>query len=225
MAAEQPKKTKSPKSRSAEQVVARNIAVASIYRKLIGLALIATAAAAFSIISAVSLASKRVPPQYVPVLDDGRLLPLVPLSKANMNQAAIANFSLDAIRALNTYEYINVISQINTAQQYFSPAAWSAYDQELANVGTLKAVSARKMIVSVRPTGDVRVVKEFVADNGVYVWAVEAPVSITYTAHIGQDGQGGNAQDGVVKLVISRVPTTLNPRGVAIQKYKLVENR
>ena len=216
-------KRKKPRSsrRSAEQVVARNIAVESLYRKLIGLAIIATIAAAISIFAAMSLAAKRVPPQFVPVLSDGRLLPLVPLDKPNMNQAGIAEFSLDAVRALNTYDYINWISQLNAAQQYFSPAGWKAYEEELLDVATLKAVEARKMIVSVRPAGDVRVMKEGLAGNGVYAWMVEVPVVIKYTAHT--DGQvGGNTQEGVVTLTISRVPTTANSYGVGIQLYKLV---
>lgn len=225
----QPEKTQKKKSRSsrpqaAEQVIARNVAVDSIYRKLIGLALIATLAAIIAVVSALSLAAKKVPPQFVPVLPDGRMLPLVPLDKPNMSQALVADFALEAVRALNTYDYINWISQFNEAQRYFSPQGWKAFDAELQGVATMKAVESRKMVVSVRPTGDVRVVWEGVAPNGTYVWKVEVPVSIKYTAHIDmQGGSGGNKQEGVATLTLSRVPTTNNPRGIAIQAYKVVE--
>lgn len=219
------KKTKSSKPRSAEQVVARNVAVSSIHRKLIALALVSTVAAVISIVSAFSLAAKKVPPQFVPVLPDGRMLPLVPLSESNMSDSMVADFALEAVRALNTYDYINWISQFNEAQRFFSPQGWKAFDAELQSVDTLRAVEARKMVVSVRPTGDVRVTWKGLAPNGVYAWQVEAPVDIRYTAHSDmQSGTGGNRQEGVALLTISRVPTTNNPRGVGIQAYKFVLN-
>lgn len=214
------KKSRSSRSRAAEQVVSRNIAVTSIYRKLIGLAFVATIAAVISVVAAMSLAAKRVPPQYVPVLADGRLLPLIPLDRPNVNQAKIAEFSLKAIHALNTYDYINWIDQLNEAQVYFSPAGWAGYEKEIMSVDTLKAVEARRMVVSVRPMGDVEVVQEGKAPNGVYAWRVEVPVLIRYTAHTGAES-GGNTQQGTVTLTISRVPTTVNERGLAIQLYKL----
>lgn len=217
-------KSKDGKPRRAEQVVARNLAVETIYRRLIGLAFVSTLAAVFSIIAVVSLAGKKVPPQYVPVMEDGRLLPLVPLSKPNVDQAEIANFSLEAIRKLNTYDYINWVSQLNEAQFYFSSQGWKKYDEELQRVDTLKAVQARRMIVAVRPTGDVRLVKEGKTSAGIYVWQVEVPVRVSYTAHVDSSGQGGNAQIGKVTLTISRVPTTENPRGIAIQVYKFDVN-
>ena len=221
------KKRSSPKDgkpRRAEQVLARNLAVESIYRRLIGLAFIATLAAIFSVVAVFALAGKKVPPQYVPVMEDGRLLPLIPLSKPNVNQAEIANFSLEAIRKLNTYDYINWVNQLNEAQFYFSSQGWKKYDEELQRVGTLKSVEARRMIVTVRPTGDVRPLKEGVTQSGVYVWLVEVPIRISYTAHVDQGGKGGNVQVGKVTLTISRVPTTENPRGISIQIYKFDVN-
>lgn len=218
------KKSRSSRPRAAEQVIARNVAVDSIHRKLIALALIATLAAVISVVSALSLAAKKVPPQFVPVLADGRILPLIPLNKSNMGDAMVADFALEAVRALNTYDYINWISQFNDAQRYFSPQGWKAYDLELQNVATMRAVEARKMVVSVRPTGPARISWKGLAPNGTYAWRVEIPVSIRYTAHLSsQDGAGtgGNRQDGTASLTLSRVPTTNNPRGIAIQAYKL----
>lgn len=222
---ESPSKTKKKRSsrpRSAEKVVSRNLAVSSIYRKLIGLAFVATLAAVISVVAAMSLAAKRVPPQFVPVLADGRVLPLIPLDRPNLSQARLAEFSLEAIHALNTYDYINWIDQLNAAQVYFSPGGWMGYQEELMSVDTMKAVEARKMVVSVTPQGEVRVVQEGKI-SGVYAWRVEVPVLIRYTAHTGTES-GGNTQEGVVALTISRVPTTVNERGVAIQLYKLTLN-
>lgn len=220
---EKKKKSKSSRPRAAEQVVARNIAVSSIYRKLIAMALVSTLSATIAVVAAMSLAAKKVPPQFVPVLSDGRILPLIPLDKSNMSHAKIAGFSLDAIKALNTYDYINWQHQLNAAQQYFSPQGWKKYEEEMVASGTLKAVEARKMIVSIRPTGNAETTWEGKAPNGVYAWKVVIPVIIRYTAHVGNEQ--GNTQRGKISVVLSRVPTTTNAAGVAIQEYKLVEER
>lgn len=79
------------------------------------------------------------------------------------------------------------------------------------------------MVVSVLPMGDVKITWEGLAPNGVYVWVAEVPVSIRYTAHT--ENSPGNRQEGIARLTISRVPTTNSPRGIAIQTYRVIENR
>lgn len=207
---------------SGVRVVERNQAVYLVMRRLIGVALLATLAAAISVVCAIGIYSKPVAPVYVPATDDGHLLPLVPLNQPNVGRGDVGMFALEAIRAVNTYDYINFRDQLNEATNYFTPLGWKQYNDQLAASRTLDAVQERKMIVSVEPTGEVTVPGEGVRE-GVYMWRVEVPVEIKYTAHgLLSNGSvdAGNRQKGTVILFVRRVPTTSNPRGLAVGVYQ-----
>lgn len=204
------------------KVVERNQAVHLILRRLIGTALLATVAAGVSVVGMVGIYGKPVPPVYVPVTDDGHLLPLIPLNQPNVGRGEVGAFALEAIHAANTYDYINFRDQLNEAAVYFTPKGWNQYNDQLKSTRTLEAVQERRMIVSVKPMGEVAVPAEAVQD-GIYTWRVEIPVEVDYTAHA-QLASGmadtGNRQKGTVILFVGRVPTTINPRGLAIQVYQ-----
>lgn len=207
---------------SGVRVVERNQAVYLVMRRLIGLALLATIAAAISVVCMIGIYSKPVAPVYVPATDDGHLLPLVPLSQPNVGRGDVGTFALEAIHAANTYDYINYRDQLNAATDFFTTLGWKQYNDQLDASRTLVAVQERKMIVSVQPTGEVTVPAEGVRE-GVYMWRVEVPVDIKYTAHSTLANGAvdpGNSQKGTVILFIRRVPTTTNPRGLAIGVYQ-----
>lgn len=207
---------------SGVKVVERNQAVYLVMRRLIGLALLATLAASVSVVCMLGIYSKPVSPVYVPATDDGHLLPLIPLSRPNVGRGDVGMFALEAIHAANTYDYINYRDQLNAATNYFTADGWKQYNDQLASSRTLIAVQERKMIVSVEPTGEVSVPGEGPRD-GVYMWRVEVPVAVKYTAHgVLSNGSvdAGNVQKGTVILFIRRVETTANPRGLAIWLYQ-----
>lgn len=206
----------------AVKVVERNQAVHLIMRRLIGVAFLAFLAAVISVVCMVGIYGKPVPPVYVPVTDDGHLLPLIPLNQPSVGNGEVSAFALEAAHAINTYDYINFRDQLSAASIYFSPIGWNQYNGQLKETRTLDAVQDRKMIVSIKPVGEVTVPAEGVRD-GVYTWRVEIPTEIVYTAHAqlangSQDS--GNSQKGTIILFISRVPTTLSARGLAVQVYQ-----
>jgi intracellular multiplication protein IcmL len=219
---QQSKDPKDPTRRArAERVVVRNLAVTSIHRRLLGMVVLATLLALVVCSIAFSVVTRKVPPQFIPVTEDGRLLPQPPLSKPNIDQAGISAFALEALHALNTYDYVNWRDQLNAAQAYFTPKGWGDYAAELQRVGTMRAVEERQHIVSMRPNGPVAVLREGVDTDGSYFWDVEVPLVISYKAHLDAQGSGSgsNRQEGVARLHIVRVKTTQIPRGIAIGVY------
>lgn len=210
-----------------ERVIERNVATHLVARRLTGVAMVSLLAAAISVLCTIGIIGRPVPPQYLPVTAAGELLPMPPLDKPNMDKGAVGAFALDAIHAIYTYDYINWKDQLNSASSYFSPRGWDQFQQEYVANHTLDAVKARKMIVSVKPTGEVTI-KDGVG-NGVWLWIVSVPVTVTYTAHVmTQAGAAdpGNVQSGTLSLYMSRVPTTISPKGIAIQmvRFKLDKN-
>lgn len=211
----------------AERVIERNVASHLIARRLTGVALVSLLAAAVSVVCAFGIIGRPVPPQYLPVTAAGEILPMPPIDKPNMDKGAVGAFALEAIHAIYTYDYINWNDQLNSASTYFSPRGWDQFQKEYMANHTLDAVKSRKMIVSVKPTGEVTI-KDGVG-NGVWLWVVSVPITVTYTAHTTTASGAvdpGNVQSGTLSLYLSRVPITINPRGIAIQmvRFKLDKN-
>lgn len=207
-----------------EKVVARNIAVTSVHRRLLALAVISTFLAVAIVMVAFSIATRKVPPQYIPVASDGTLLELQPVSQPNMDDARVIEFSLKALRAINTYDYINYRDQFQLAQDYFTTAGWNAYLQDYESVGTIRAVTERKQIVSVRPNGAGKIVATRRGPAGEHMWHVEIPAVISYTAHNNLSGAntGSNKQVGRAVFFVARVPNTIHPDGVLLASYGFI---
>jgi intracellular multiplication protein IcmL len=207
----------------AVKVVERNQAVHLILRRLVAVALLATLAAGISVVCMFGIYGRPVPPVYLPVTEDGLLLPLIPLNQPNVDKGGASAYALEALHAVYTYDYINWRDQLNAASLYFSPQGFAQFQSELQNSHILDAVRERHMIVSIKPLGEVAV-KQGTNPAGVYTWHVDVPIEVTYTAH-GQTANGaadaGNVQKGVATLFISRVPNTINPRGLAVQVIRL----
>lgn len=219
-----PRKKKRSSRPRIEKVVARNIAVTSVHRRLLALAIISTVLAAAIVMVALSIATRKVPPQYIPVASDGTLLELQPVSQPNMDDARVIEFSLKALRAINTYDYINYRDQFQLAQAYFTTNGWNEYLKKYEEVGTIRAVSERKQIVSVRPNGAGKIVATRRGPSGEHVWHVEIPAIISYNAHstISGNNTGSNKQVGRSVFFISRVPNTIHPDGVLLSSYGFI---
>lgn len=219
--------TKSSKKKGSSEpsmvVSVRNAAVYILYRRLIGVSLVAVASALVSLVALWAVIGKPVPPQYIPVTQSGELLPPVPLDQPNTDRGGVGAFALEAVRSVNTYDYINYRDQLAAAEGYFSTAGWNSFSVEYQKSATLNAVIARKMIVSVQPTGEVRFLNEgIVSSKGTYVWQVQVPIEIQFTAHAllpNGNIDTGSRETGVVTLYISRVPTMKSPSGLAVQLY------
>ncbi len=219
-----PKSSTRHAKHGAELVIERNQAVYLIVRRAMVAAVLSLVALAVSVVCAIGIIFHPAPPVYLPVTSDGHLLPLIPLDRPNVGRGEVGAFALEAAHAVNTYDYINYLDQLSAASDYFSPAGWNQYEQKLGESRTLDAVRERKMIVSIKPLGEVSIPSEGTNKQGLYVWQVIIPVEIDYTAHIQTQSGGtdpGNRQDGSIVMWISRVPTTVNARGMAVQVYRL----
>lgn len=203
----------------AENVVVRNEVSYSIYRKLLGSVFISFIVMVVGIMSAYYFSTKKVAPKYTPVDEDSRFVPLVPLNKPNANNGTIGEIALKTIKAVNTYDYKNYLDQLQQAEKYFTPSGWNDYIKQFQATQTMNTVKENRAIVSVEPLGNVSIVSQDVAANGVYAWKVEVPIKVSYTAH--KSGLSGNSnQIGIVTLYLIRVPTTVNPEGVSVQIYQ-----
>lgn len=210
-----------------DYVILRNQGIYSIYRKVISLSIFSAAMAIASLMTASYFYGKEVPPRYVPLAADGKLIPQIPLDQPNLSVGAINEFALQAVRKINRYDYYNWKEQLTEVQGYFRPDGWNEYLQGFQAANTINAVLAAKMVVSSEPTGDVKLLGSKAIDipgePRTYVWRVEVPIKIMYMTTT--SGAETKSQTGVITLTIVRVPTTVNPRGIGIRIYNFDTSR
>jgi len=163
-------------------------------------------------------------PEYLTLDAARRVLNAPPVSQPIPDTQVLA-FSKRAIRILNTYNYAAWKDQIAAAAPLFSGSGWNGYMAQLEVNDTIKAVIARRMVVSVALTGPPTIVQHGHLPNGSFAWRVKVPVRVTYAANAFHDGHPdqGNIQVGDWFLTLSRAPFTLNGTGleIRVQQFKL----
>lgn len=204
-------------------VILRNQGLYSVYRKIIALSIFSFIMAVLGMATASYFYMKPVPPRYIPLSEDGKVIPLIGLDKPNQSIGSINEFAIKAIRAVNMYDYINWRTQLLSAQQYFTATGWNNYLSQFQASNTLNSVNSFKMIVTSTPTGTPEQVGGH-APDGTYAWRVVVPVKIDYISHKGANSVT-NSMTGKVRLTIIRVPNTLNPSGIGIQIYQFIPDK
>lgn len=217
-----PRNPEHERKEGAFTVVVRNLSLALTYRRLAFAALMSFIAMIVCLVSMLLVTGKPVPPQYIPVTEDGRLLPLVPLNQPSVDDGTIGQFALNTVRELNNYDYMSWRDQTLVAQPRFLPSAWNEYRKAFDQSNIIKTVTDRKMIVIGRPTGNVEIENKGISD-GVFTWRVAVPLEIQYVAHAdatASQGPGALSARRRATLYIQRVPPTVSPGGIAVRVYQ-----
>ena len=218
-----PRNPEHERTEGAHTVFVRNLAVALIHRRMGLAALMSLVSAAVSLAVLLLVIGKPVPPQYIPITQDGRLLPLIPLNKPNVDDGAVGQFALEAVRDLNNYDYLSWQTQVLRGQPHFTPVAWKEYIAQFEATNIVRTVEARKMIVIGRPSGNLEIQNRGLSPEGVFTWRIAVPLSLQYIAHAETTGTARSmalTSEGVATLYIQRVPTTLSANGLAVRAYQ-----
>ena len=225
------------KKQSTDAVLIRNFAVYVLYRKVIFISVLSAFLSLFSAFLVYEFITQKTSPQYVQLDDQGRLLNERPLSDKDRQDGEVTAFAIDAVKKLNTYDYINIKAQINSSKTFFTPSGWKGFLSEYTDSNTPIMVQDKRMIVSSEIIGEPKVTKQGVISGvempsgptAVYTWAINIPFRITYTAHSGKTdptvsgGDSGYAgslkEEGVLELLVMRTPANILPRGIGIASY------
>lgn len=171
----------------------------------------------FSIFFAMFFAKQPVPPQYIPVNEDGTYIKLLSLDKCKTD-AEVQKFAVSGIKKLYKYDYINYADQIQSASSYFTTDGWNEYLDGFKNSGTLSSVKENKYVVTVQPNDAPQIVKRW-TENGVCTWELKTKVSLMYVGTNSQNPRG----DLYLRLVRNSVIN--NPDGLGISKIIFAETK
>ena len=157
-------------------------------------------------------ASRPVPPQYIPVNEDGTYIKLKPLSEC-LDDKDVQRFVASAVNKIYKYDYINYADQLQSATTYFTTQGWNDYLDQYSNSKTLDAVKENKWVVTVEPV-DVPVIDRTWIEDGICTWDLSMPITLRFI--------GNNSQAPKSNLYVRVVRNSVinNPDGLGIKANK-----
>ncbi len=151
-------------------------------------------------------------PKYFATSVNGRIIPLYPLSEPNQSDAAIAQWANQAAIAAYTYNFVSYRKDLQAASEFFTADGWQQFMQALKSSNDLDAVITKKLIVSAVATG-APVILQKGELNGRYSWRLQMPLLVTF-----QSASQFSQESYMVTMLIQRVSTLNNPRGIGISQ-------
>lgn len=210
------------------KVILRNLIAYSNYKKMISLTFLNFIILLIAVFTTYKFYIKPVPPRYIPMSENGNIIPYIPLNEPNMSDGEMMDYALHAVRDINMYDYINWKTQLTKTQSYFTQFGWNSYLSEFEKSNTINTVRKEKMIINMQPIAPPVIIRkgQVNVENAppVYVWIVEIPINVNYISNIDSISKT-NSIGGVVRLTIMRTKTVDNPTGVGIQIYQFDTSR
>ncbi|HBB52969.1 MAG TPA: type IV secretion protein DotI [Legionellales bacterium] len=152
-------------------------------------------------------------PVYFPTSSNGRITPLFPLEQPNVNDSNILEWANLATIAAFSYNFVNYRSELEFSSEYFTANGWTSFLKSLKASNNLLAVISKKLVVSAEATRTPEMLQKGIF-NGRYSWRIKIPILVTY-----QSGQEYTQQNLEVILLITRVSTLNNPKGIGIEQF------
>lgn len=165
-----------------------------------------------AIVSIIYIYTHPPAPVYFPTSANGRITPIYPLDQANINDATVLEWANNATIAAFSYNFVNYRSELESASEYFTANGWTSFLKSLKDSNNLIAVISKKLVVSAEATRTPEILQKGVL-NGRYSWRIKIPIVVTYQS------QQYTQQNLEVILLVTRVSTLNNPKGIGIEQF------
>ena len=151
--------------------------------------------------------------RYFATTEDGRLVPMVPLSEPNLSVPALMSWSAQAATEVMTFGFNDYKRRLQQASRNFTRLGWVSFTSALEKSRIIEMVEANGQVVSAAPASAPILISEGPV-NGRYQWQVQVPLVVTYQA-------GSSVRDDkmLVTLLLVRVPKLESPNGVGIEQW------
>jgi hypothetical protein len=155
------------------------------------------------------------PKLYFQATEEKQIIPEVPLDKPGIETNVLLSWVVEGMNMAHTFNFMNYAQRMEKAHSYFSKEGYQDYTRVLENMGFLKEVVDKKLVMISMPLEVPEVLKEGALGNR-YLWKIKMPIQFNYRSMRTQRV----AQFELV-LLVARVLNTQSPNGVSIYKYEL----
>ncbi len=172
------------------------------------LVIVALIALAFFIVE-----SKKPENRYFATTEDGRLVPMVPLTEPNLSTPALMSWVAQAATETMTFGFNDYRRRLQESSRNFTKRGWDSFTQALQRSRIIEMVEESQQVVTAAPQG-APILQSEGDVGGRYQWVVQIPLVVTY-----QSGAKSRSDNLMVTLVVVRVPRLESPNGVGIEQW------
>ncbi len=158
-------------------------------------------------------------PVYFAATNDGRILPLVPLSRPGAEDRTVVSWTTGVAISAYSYDFVNWRSALSGISLDFTKDGFSSFVGSLKASGNLKLVEDNRMVASAVPVAAGVIVAKGLL-KGVYVWKIQVPILATYQA-----AKSSVSQNLLVTLLVVRRPVLSHPKGLAVAQFLAEEKK
>ena len=195
-------------------VVIRNEFYRDGYRSLLKMTLIQSIVI-LALVGAMYYIVKVNQPQhfYFATTEDGRLIPMVPLSQPNLSTPALMSWVAQATTEVMTFGFNDYRRRLQESSRNFTKRGWESFTQALQRSRIIEMLEVNQQIITAAPKGAPILQSEGLV-AGRYQWVVEIPLVLTY-----RSGAKTSNTGLLVTVIIVRVPRLESANGVGIEQW------
>lgn len=151
--------------------------------------------------------------KYFATTEDGRLVPMVPLSQPNLSTPALMSWVAQAATEVMTFGFNDYRRRLQEASRNFTRRGWESFTSALQRSRIIEMVEANQQVVTAAPRGAPVLQSEGLV-AGRYQWVVQVPLVVTF-----QSGSRTSNNSMLITVVVARVPRLETPNGVGIEQW------
>lgn len=155
---------------------------------------------------------------YFATTEDGRLVPMVPLSQPNLSTPALMSWVAQATTEVMTFGFNDYRRRLQESSRNFTKRGWESFTQALQRSRIIEVVEVNQQIITTVPRG-APILEDEGLVAGRYQWRVKIPLVLTY-----RSGSKASNSNLSVTVVVVRVPRLESPNGVGIEQWIAVTN-
>lgn len=154
-------------------------------------------------------------PLYFATDNVSRLIHVVPVTTPTISKEELLNWTIEAVEAANSYDYINYRAQLQNAEKYFTAYGWKQYLKALKVSDDLVGLTAHKWLVITKVIEEPKIIGQRLL-GGAYAWKLEIPVLKSYANPPGYDNATSNIYKYTISVIVQRQPTLQGYKGLGI---------
>lgn len=152
--------------------------------------------------------------RYFATTEDGRLVPMLPLSRPNLTNPALLSWAAQAGTETMTFGFHDYQRRLQEASRYFTKTGWQSFSEALQRSRIIETIEQNQQVLTAAPRSAPIILNESIV-NGRYQWIVQMPVKLTF-----QSGSKIDTRNWIVDIIIVRVPQLGNPNGLGIESWQ-----
>lgn len=152
-------------------------------------------------------------PSYFSTSVNGQVAQLSPLDEPNTSDSVVRQWANIAVVDTYTYDFVNYAKSLEQNSQYFTDNGWYTLLRSLNDSNNLPTVIRKKLVVSAVALKPPSILMKGLL-NGVYSWRIQIPMLVTY-----QSASEFIQQYLLVNLLVTRISTLENPKGLGIDQF------